>query len=67
MVRTWSTEKVADATCESCGSIYSVEIYRSPAREHGIFKCEICGLLMREWNDTHTPSFTLKKVGIKSI
>lgn len=65
MIQTWSSGEGADATCEKCGSVYSVEIYRLPTRDSDFFKCGVCGHLMRKWNDTRVPSFTLKKTGNK--
>ena len=63
MVKTWSSGAGADATCEVCGSIYAVTIHRFPSRDMDSFKCEVCGHLMFEWNDTRSPSFELKKRG----
>lgn len=63
MIQTWSSGDGADATCEKCGSVYLVKIYRLPARDSDSFTCEVCGDLMRKWDDTHVPSFTLKKAG----
>lgn len=65
MGKTWSSEKGTDAVCEICKSVYSVEIYRLPTRDSDSFSCEICGHLMRRWNDTRVPSFTLLKTGKK--
>jgi len=63
MVRTWSTEQGRDETCEKCGSVYEVHITRFPGRDADKFNCDVCGHLMREWNDTESPSFRLKTRG----
>lgn len=63
MVQTWRSTNSADAVCDNCGSVYSVTIDRFPLRDYGSFPCEICGQPIREWNDTHVPSFTLKTTG----
>jgi hypothetical protein len=65
MIQTWSSGPGGEATCKKCGSVYSVTIYRAPARDSDSFNCEVCGHLMRKWNDTRIPSFTLKKAGKK--
>jgi hypothetical protein len=65
MVQTWSSSDGADVTCEQCGSVYSVKIFRLPAKDHDSFSCEVCGHLIRKWNDTHVPEFTLKTRGDK--
>ena len=66
MVKTWSSGEGEDATCEKCGSVYSVTIHRFPVRDKDSFNCTVCGHLMREWNDTACPSFKLKSHGEKS-
>lgn len=63
MVKTWSSGKGEDETCEICGSVYAVTIRRYPTRDKDSFRCVVCGNLMREWNDTAYPSFELKKRG----
>jgi len=65
MIQTWSSEDGTDAKCEKCGSVYSVKIYRLPAKDSDSFACEVCGDIMRKWNDTRVPGFTLKKAGKK--
>ena len=65
MIQTWSSGEGADATCEKCGSVYAVKIYRLPTRDSDSFECEVCGHLMHTWNDTRDPNFTLKKAGNK--
>lgn len=64
MIKTWSSTKEKDVSCEICGSVYTVTYFRSPARECGSFSCEVCGKLMENWNSTTSPSFNLKKRGI---
>ncbi len=63
MIQTWMSGKDADATCENCGSVYSMKIYRLPAKDSDFFNCAVCGHLMRKWNDTRVPEFTLKTTG----
>lgn len=67
MVKTWTSGDGADETCEKCGSIYSVKIFRLPARDSDSFTCEVCGDILRKWNDTRAPSFTLKMAGKKHL
>jgi Zn ribbon nucleic-acid-binding protein len=63
MIQTWTSGEGADAKCENCSSIYSVKIYRLPAKDSDSFNCTVCGHLMRKWNDTRVPEFTLKTTG----
>lgn len=65
MLHTWSKAMGDNATCERCGSIYSVEIRLFPLKDSDSFKCVVCGHLMLKWNCTRTPSFTLKTTGNK--
>jgi hypothetical protein len=65
MIQTWSSGKGNDVTCKKCGSIYEVSIYRMPNKDKDSFECEVCGSLVREWNDTCVPSFQLKSAGKK--
>lgn len=65
MIQTWSTGAAPDVTCSKCGAIYSVKVTRLPVRDSDYFNCETCGELMKKWNDTRVPMFTLKKPGIK--
>lgn len=63
MPRTWSSEENHDITCTECGSVYAVTIERFPLRDKDKFKCEICGVIVREWNDAVVPTFSLKSAG----
>lgn len=63
MIQTWSSGEGPDETCEKCGSVYSVRIYRLPSKDSDSFNCEVCGHLIRRWNDTRVPEFTLKVAG----
>lgn len=63
MIQAWSSEKGGDATCEKCGSIYSVTITRLPFKDIDSFNCEVCNHLMREWKNTRVPEYTLKTTG----
>lgn len=63
MVKTWSSGDAPDETCAKCGSVYSVRIHRVPARDSDSFNCQVCGELLRKWNDTRIPEFKLKKKG----
>jgi hypothetical protein len=60
MVQTWSSVEGPDEKCEECESVYSVRIFRSPAKDSDSFNCTVCGHLMRKWNDKRVPEFTLK-------
>ncbi|GAB3663799.1 CpXC domain-containing protein [Ramlibacter alkalitolerans] len=63
MIKTWSSGEGADVTCPKCGAVYSVKIYRMLAKDSDSFHCEVCGELVKSWNDTRVPTFTLKKKG----
>ena len=67
MIQTWSNGKGSDATCQKCGSVYAVKIYRLPAKDSDSFNCTVCGHLMHSWNNTRVPEFTLKAPGEKPI
>jgi hypothetical protein len=60
MPKTWSSEGADDAACPHCGVVYSVVVTRLPAKDKDFFTCVAFGMRMAEWNDTHSPSFTLK-------
>jgi predicted Zn finger-like uncharacterized protein len=47
-------------SCPHCGSVYAVTLNRYPSRNLDGAKCEICGKIMKAWDDTASPSFTLK-------
>lgn len=63
MVKKWTTEPAVDFTCKPCGSVYSVAIKRFPLRDSDKAYCEVCGGLLKKWNDTEVPVFTLKTRG----
>lgn len=63
MPQTWKTGEGEDYKCDHCGSIYAVQIWRSPAREVVTAKCEVCGEEMYRKNTTDSPTFTLKAKG----
>lgn len=67
MIRTWTSGESDDVKCEKCNSIYSVKIYRLPCKDSDSFHCTVCGHLIRKWNDTRVPEYTLKISGKKSI
>ena len=59
MTRVWRTVDGDDFTCDNCGAVYSVKLTRVPMRDRDKKACEVCGVVMAEWNDTEFPSFTL--------
>lgn len=61
MVQVWGVGEGPDFTCptEGCGARYKVTIHRFPMREHDKAHCQKCGEVMKEWNSTESPSFTL--------
>ena len=63
MVSTWKTGSAPEEKCENCGTVYSVSIFRSPAKDRDHFDCFKCGNRMREWNDTNIYRYELKKPG----
>lgn len=63
MPKTWDTGPGEDHKCRHCGSIYSVTIWRGPARELVTEKCEVCGNEMFRENTTASPTFKLKTRG----
>lgn len=63
MPQTWKTEKGEDEECPKCHSVYEVTVSRYPARDQGQFKCEVCGQVVRKWNDTYDWSHKLKRRG----
>jgi hypothetical protein len=42
-----------------CGALYEVTIKHQPERDKDYERCECCGQVMAEWNDTTIPSFKL--------
>ena len=65
MIKTWSSGEAPDFTCTQCGSVYTVVIHRLPAKDSDSANCEVCGQVLKKWNDTRVPSFTLKQPGKK--
>jgi len=65
MVKTWSSEATGDIECSSCRSVYEVAIRRFPLKDNDSFSCQVCGAVLRKWNDTRVPEFKLKKAGVK--
>ena len=65
MVSTWKQEDAEDFICKNCASVYTVTIKRFPLRDNDRANCEVCGQLLKEWNNTIVPSFTLKHSGNK--
>ena len=65
MVRTWGTGTAPDFICptEGCGARYNVTVERFPLRDSDSASCEKCGQVMKKWNSTQVPSFTLMKDG----
>jgi predicted Zn finger-like uncharacterized protein len=61
MVKTWTSEEKDDVTCPKCQSVYAITVHRFPAKDNDSFRCQVCGELLREWNSTFAPEFTLKK------
>ena len=43
-------EHTFQETCPTCGSIYRVEQYRLPLRDHDSQSCEVCLTNLRTWN-----------------
>lgn len=66
MGKTFSRESAPDVTCPECGSVYSVVVYRSPARDSDHFDCQVCGTRIQQWNSTACPSYTLKERGSRN-
>jgi hypothetical protein len=66
MTKTWASSTETDEVCEMCQSIYSVKILRLPVRDNDQFACKVCGTILRKWNSTNMPSFTLKVRGRSS-
>lgn len=60
MVKTWETSNENDFQCPSCGALYAVTVTRYPLKDKDSANCEVCGQVLREWNDTRVPTFTLK-------
>jgi len=59
MAQTWSSENTGIEICKNCGAKYKVTITRYPCKDSDSFDCVKCGKLLKSWNDTESPSFTL--------
>lgn len=45
--------------CRNCGATYRVTIGRRPAARHDWYNCAVCGRLLREWESSEFPRYTL--------
>ena len=63
MIKTWTSGAAEDEACKNCGAVYEITIQRLPAKDSDHFNCEVCGTLLRKWNDTRVPNFKLRVNG----
>ncbi|WP_457094980.1 hypothetical protein [Microvirga sp. P5_D2] len=59
MAQTRQSRLVGEFACMFCGALYEVTIKHQPERDKDYERCECCGQVMAEWNDTTIPSFKL--------
>lgn len=61
MVQLGQSRRGEDFTCPHCGAIYATRYTRVGIRDSDSALCQVCNNEMIRWNDTHIPSFELKK------
>jgi len=54
------------ATCEECGSEYSLSFTRIPVRDKDYISCQVCGAKLYSWNEAKIWTATLLKKGVKN-
>jgi len=62
MATSWeSVAGGSDFVCESCGTLYSVEVQHLEVQDRTVANCEVCGTVMVEWNSALRLTFLLKE------
>ncbi len=66
MLRPWESESAPDEVCRECDARYRVLVTRFPRGDQDQFNCQVCGALIRSWNDTYSYSYTLINHGTQN-
>ena len=60
MVQSLEFQKGPDEKCDNCDAVYSVTIMPLPTSDSASFNCEICGQLVKKWDNTTSYNYELK-------
>lgn len=62
MAKSWeSLAGRSDFVCESCGALYSVEVWNLDVQDRTVANCEVCGAVMAEWSSALRLTFLLRE------